>query len=94
MVKPIVKAPRYVIYFKTPQHTRAHWDKSVDAALALLIHGVEYSTMNEWWFRFELMTSYHTGCGTMSKNQLNQEFKLIVEVSGYVIYSNIWSILI
>ena len=50
--------------------------------------GTEYSTLNERWLRFEPVTSCHVGSDTMSKNQLNQKFKLMVEAPGYVIYSH------
>ena len=49
--------------------------------------GAEYSTLNEGWLRFEPVTS-HVGSDTMSRNQLNQKLKLMIEAPRYVIYSN------
>ena len=62
--------------------------RSVDATQTLLIAGTKYSTLNEGWLRFELVTSCHIDSDTMSRNQLNQKLKLMVEAPGYVIYSN------
>ena len=38
--------------------------------------------------RFELETLYHAGYDAMSRNQLNQKLKLMVEALGYFIYFN------
>ena len=72
--------------------SREPWAKSVDATQTLLIRGAKYSTLNEGWLRFEPMTSCHAGSDTMSRSQLNQKFKLMVDVSKYVIYSNTYHI--
>ena len=53
----------------------------------LLIHGAKYSILNEGLLRFEFVTSFHNDSDTISSNQLNQKFKLMVEALEYVIYS-------
>ena len=60
-LKLMVEAPGYVIYSNTPPHTRALWARSVDATHVLLIHGAQYSTLNEGWLRFEPVTFCHIG---------------------------------
>ena len=47
-------------------HMRALWAKSVDAAYTLFIHSVKYSTLNEGWLRFELVTSCYGASDNMS----------------------------
>ena len=78
-LKLMVEALRYVIYSNTPHHTRALLARSVDATHVLLIHGAKYSTLNEGWLRFKPVTFCHTGSDAMSRNQLNQKLKLMVE---------------
>ena len=58
----------------------------MDAVHTLFIPNAKYSTLNEGWL-FESVTSCHVGSDTMSRNQLNQKLKLMVEVP---IYSAIW----
>ena len=51
--------------------------------------GVEYYILYEMWLKFKPVTYCSLASDTMSRNQLNQKLKLMVEAPGSVIYSNI-----
>ena len=56
---------------------------------ALLMSGTKYSSLKEESVRFEIVIFCHFHYNTMSRDQVNQQLKLIVETLEYVVYSNI-----
>ena len=86
--KLMVEAPQIDLYSITPPHVRALWAWSVDATQVSLIPGAKYSIekgeVNEIRTRDLFVT---LALDTMSKDQLNQKFKPMVEAPRIDLYS-------
>ena len=84
----MVEAPGIDLYSITPPHARALWAWSVDAAQASLIPDAKYSTEKERVDEIRTRDLFVTlALDTMSKDQLNQKLKLMVEAPGIDLYS-------
>ena len=84
----MVEALGIDLYSITPPHARALWAWSVDATQVSLIPGAKYSTAKGGVDGIRTHDLFVTlALDTMTKDQLNQKLKLMVEALGIDLYS-------